>query len=102
MLANTGLNIGELTAFMQYLTLVVTPLAMVAIVIPFLLRGDASAGRMFEVYDALPAVEDKPDSKPLAPADIKGRVVFDNVSFAFRRTDGAVRPACAQEYQPRH
>ena len=84
-LAANGLNIGELVAFTQYMAMVVTPLAMMAIVVPFILRGEASAARLVEVYDAEPLVVDKPGAQPIDPASIKGRVVFDNVSFAFQR-----------------
>jgi ABC-type multidrug transport system fused ATPase/permease subunit len=86
------LNIGELVAFTQYLALVVTPLALMAIVVPFILRGETSAERLFEVYDAEPTVQDKPDAAPLAPEQVKGRVAFENVTFAFRRPDGQLDP----------
>ena len=43
-LEGSALEVGQLVAFTQYLTLVITPLAMLAILIPFVLRGDASAG----------------------------------------------------------
>ena len=91
-LSGTGLNVGELVTFTQYLSLVVAPLAMLAIVFPFMLRGDASAKRIFEVYDQEPAVMDKKDVKPPDMETIGGRVVFDNVSFAFRRPDGELDP----------
>jgi ATP-binding cassette subfamily B protein len=81
----TGVNLGELVTFMQYLSLVVTPLALMAVVVPFLLRGDTSAGRIFEVWDAVPEVQDQPEAKMLNPPDFQGRVVFDNVTFSFRR-----------------
>jgi ATP-binding cassette subfamily B protein len=87
-----ALTIGDLIAFTQYLTLVVTPLALLAIVVPFLLRGESSAERLFEVYDAEPLVNDKPDANPVAKAQIKGQVKFENVTFAFRRSDGALDP----------
>jgi ABC-type multidrug transport system fused ATPase/permease subunit len=86
------LNIGELVAFTQYLALVVTPLALMAIVVPFILRGETSAERLFEVYDAEPTVQDKPDAAPLTPEQVKGRVAFENVTFAFRRPDGQLDP----------
>jgi ABC-type multidrug transport system fused ATPase/permease subunit len=86
------LNIGELVAFTQYLALVVTPLALMAIVVPFILRGETSAERLFEVYDAEPTVQDKPDAAPLVPDQVKGRVAFENVTFAFRRPDGKFDP----------
>ncbi|MCB0196226.1 MAG: ABC transporter ATP-binding protein [Anaerolineae bacterium] len=91
-LEQSDLSVGQVTAFMQYLSLVVTPLALMAVVIPFILRGDASAGRIFEVIDAQPAIEDKPDIQPPDPSQIKGRLVFDNVTFAFRRPDGELDP----------
>ncbi|MCB0172198.1 MAG: ABC transporter ATP-binding protein [Anaerolineae bacterium] len=91
-LQQTGLTVGQVTAFMQYLSLVVTPLALMAVVIPFILRGDASAGRIFEVIDAQPAIEDQPEVQPPDPAQLKGRLVFENVTFAFRRPDGELDP----------
>ncbi len=60
--------------------------------VPFLLRGDASASRVFEAYDAIPAVLDRPGAKEMTPNEVEGRVVFENVSFAFRRPDGELDP----------
>lgn len=91
-LNNAGLNVGELVTFTQYLSLVVAPLAMLAIVFPFMLRGDASAQRIFEIYDDEAMVQDKEAVKPLGLEAIEGRLVFDNVSFAFRRPDGKLDP----------
>ncbi len=91
-LSGAGLNVGELVTFTQYLSLVVAPLAMLAIVFPFMLRGDASARRIFEVYDDEPVVQDKDGATTPAMESIGGRVVFDNVSFAFRRPDGELDP----------
>ena len=91
-LAGTGLNVGELVTFTQYLSMIVAPLAMLAIVFPFMLRGDASAKRIFEVYDEEPVVQDKKDVVPPDAETVGGQVVFDNVSFAFRRPDGELDP----------
>jgi ATP-binding cassette subfamily B protein len=91
-LTNAGLEVGELVMFMQYLTLVVTPLALMAIVVPFVLRGDTSAQRIFEVMDAEPIVVDKEDARSVDSSTSKGRVVFENVTFAFRRPDGELDP----------
>ena len=91
-LSGTGLNVGELITFTQYLSMIVAPLAMLAIVFPFMLRGDASAKRIFEVYDEEPIVQDKKDVVPLDAETVGGKVVFDNVSFAFRRPDGELDP----------
>ncbi len=91
-LEGTGLNIGELISFTQYLNMVIMPLALMAVVVPFLLRGDTSAGRIFEVYDGVADILDKPEARVLTPEEIKGKIVFDNVTFAFRRPDGKLDP----------
>ncbi|MFL7892519.1 MAG: ABC transporter ATP-binding protein [Anaerolineales bacterium] len=91
-LNSTGINIGELVTFTQYLSLVVAPLAMLAIVFPFMLRGDASAERIFEVYDEEPMIQDKETAQSVDIQAAGGRIVFDNVTFAFRRPDGKLDP----------
>ncbi len=91
-LAGSGLDVGQLVAFTQYLQMVVTPLAMMAVVVPFILRGETSAERLAEVYDAQPAVSDQPAARALDPAQVKGRIVYEEVSFAFQRPDGQLDP----------
>ncbi len=88
----SGIQVGEIVAFTQYLALVVTPLALMAILVPFVLRGNASAGRVWEVIDDEPDVRDGADVTAVDAADIKGRVAFENVTFAFRRPDGELDP----------
>jgi len=92
LLDNQGIEIGEIVSFTQYLALVVTPLALMAILVPFVLRGNASAGRVWEVIDDEPDVQDADGVTDADPADIKGRLAFENVSFAFKRPDGEYDP----------
>lgn len=82
-----SLAIGELAAFTQYLSMVVSPLAMLALVFPFLLRGDNSARRIFEIIDEVPAIDDS-DSGKVDVDHIDGKIEFENVSFAFGGEDG--------------
>jgi ABC-type multidrug transport system fused ATPase/permease subunit len=91
-LSGTGLDVGTLVAFTQYLALTVAPLAIMAVVLPFLMRGDASAERILKVYDDEGLVQDRENAQPLDPDKVQGRVVFENVSFAFRRPDGELDP----------
>ncbi|TXH45444.1 MAG: ABC transporter ATP-binding protein [Actinobacteria bacterium] len=81
----TGMTVGQISAFMQYLSLVVAPLALLAIVIPFVLRGEASASRIYEVIDTEPALA---DSGEHAPDAVTGRVTFEDVSFSFAGEGG--------------
>jgi ATP-binding cassette subfamily B protein len=91
-LAGAGLDVGQLVAFTQFLGLVIAPLAMLAIVVPFVLRGDASAQRILEVYDDEPVVQDGEDAQPQDAQKSQGRIVFENVTFAFQRPDGEFDP----------
>ena len=74
--SGTALDIGSLIAFTQYLALTVAPLAMLAVVLPFLMRGDASAERVLKVYDDVAFVQDKENTQSIDPQAIEGRVVF--------------------------
>jgi ATP-binding cassette subfamily B protein len=91
-LAGTGLDVGQLVAFTQFLGLVIAPLAMLAIVVPFVMRGDASAQRVLEVYNDEPIIGDKEGALELDPGKVLGQIVFENVSFAFRKPDGELEP----------
>lgn len=92
MLTGTGLTVGQVSAFTSYMSLIIAPLAIMSIVVPLVLRGDVSAKRILEAYDAEPTVLDKPGVEPLNPENIKGQITFENVSFAFRRPDGEPDP----------
>jgi len=91
-LQGTGLDVGTLVAFSHYLTLAVAPLAMMAVMMPFLMRGNASAERILEVFDSEPLVQDRELAQALDPEEVQGRIAFENVSFAFRRPDGELAP----------
>jgi ATP-binding cassette subfamily B protein len=91
-LEGTGLNVGQLVAFTQYLAMVISPLAMLAILVPFILRGDASAARILDVYDSKPDVQDRESTREIKTGEVKGKIQFENVTFAFRRPDGELDP----------
>jgi ATP-binding cassette subfamily B protein len=91
-LSGTGLDVGTLVAFTQYLSLAVAPLAMMAVVLPFLMRGDASAERILKAFGDEAIVQDRETAQSLDPDKVQGRIVFENVSFAFRRPDGELDP----------
>jgi ATP-binding cassette subfamily B protein len=54
-----------------------------AILLPQLASADISAGRIYDTIKTEPAVKDPPEPKIVDPATIKGRVVFENVSFNY-------------------
>ena len=91
-LGGGDMTVGDVSTFTQYLSLTVTPLALVALVLPLVLRGDVSARRIFEAYEAEPTVVDREGVEAVDAATMQGRVQFENVSFAFRRADGSYDP----------
>jgi ABC-type multidrug transport system fused ATPase/permease subunit len=91
-LSGIGMTVGQVSSFNSYMSLIIAPLALMAIVLPLVLRGDVSAERIFEAFDAEPTVLDKEGVEAKEPEEIKGRIAFENVSFAFRRPDGEFDP----------
>ncbi len=79
-------TVGEILAFINYLLTSIMPLLFLAMMASQLSAANASAQRIYEVLDSEPQVKDKPDAKTLN--DVKGRVVFENVSFSYGQDDG--------------
>ena len=85
-----GLSIGNLTAFLQYLTQIL--FAILTAVFMFILvpRAAVSSGRIREVLDTAPSIHDP--AEPVVPATIgpgRGVVEFRNVEFGY---PGAEQP----------
>lgn len=87
--AGDGTTIGQVTAFTQYLSLVVVPLALAALIAPYLLRGITSAQRVFEVVDAAPVLP--PGGSTDVAVGGGARVVFENVSFGYAADGDSTR-----------
>jgi len=78
------LTLGELVAFSTYLGQLYNPVRLMGNIIPAIVQAASSAGRIFEILDAVAEVSDEPDAIPLPP--IEGSVTFENVSFAYSGT----------------
>ncbi|MDJ0792151.1 MAG: ABC transporter ATP-binding protein [Acidimicrobiia bacterium] len=91
-LSGGGLSVGDVSTFTQYMALIITPLALLAQVMPLVLRGDVSAKRIIEAVETEPTIQEPEEPIEVGEASVAGRVVFENVSFAFRRADGTYDP----------
>src|SRR6202012_3246559 len=81
LIANGSLSLGAVTAFIQYSRQFSQPLTQVASMANLLQSSVASAERVFALLDA---PEQAPDAaEPDRPADVRGRVEFDDVSFRY-------------------
>ena len=96
-LSGGGLTVGDVSTFTQYMALIITPLALLAQVMPLVLRGDVSAKRIIEVLDTEATIVESDDPADLGDEPLQGRVEFKNVSFSFRRADGTFDPPALKD-----
>lgn len=75
-----GLSIGSVQAFIQYSRMFTHPITHLASMANLLQSGVASAERVFEVLDF---EEENNQGDQQLPTPVTGKVVFENVSFAY-------------------
>lgn len=85
-----NLSTGQIVAFVNYLQTTIVPLMNLVNLANIWAAAIASAGRVNEVLDAVPEVQDAPDAISL-PADSRPQVIFENVGFHYNGSnDGSV------------
>ena len=77
-----SLSVGQIVAFSNYLLTTMTPLIMMTMLSNTWANGIASAGRVNQVLDTVPEVQDDPQAVPL-PGTAQARVVLEGVSFRY-------------------
>jgi ATP-binding cassette subfamily B protein len=75
------LSAGVFVSFLLYTTMFVAPIEVIGQMVRTVNRATSSAHRVFEVLDSEPEVKDVPNSVRLLP--VRGRVEFENVTFAY-------------------
>jgi ATP-binding cassette subfamily B multidrug efflux pump len=79
---NTGnIQVGHIIAFINYMTQISMSLMMISMVFNMYVRARASAGRIGEVFIQEDSITWKKES--FSPNGEKGRIDFENVSFAY-------------------
>ena len=85
------MELGSVFVLLNYLVAVMIPLVLLSVLLPQMASADSSVGRVIEVLEEQPDVQDKPGAPSLAEAaggEIKGRVAFENVTFSYIGPDG--------------
>lgn len=82
-LEETGLTVGDLTAFITYITQVLSSLMTVMLVFVSMIMAKASIDRISEVFKEEPAINDNNADMSLKVED--GSVEFRNVSFKYNK-----------------
>jgi ATP-binding cassette subfamily B protein len=75
------ISLGTFLAFQTYLVQLVSPVRMFAGMLVMGSTARAATERIFELLDATPDVQEKPDAVDLGVGD--GEVVFDDVAFGY-------------------
>ncbi|MBN1136454.1 MAG: ABC transporter ATP-binding protein, partial [Anaerolineae bacterium] len=78
---NGQLTIGDLVAFITYVTQLAAPVRRLGWVLAAIAQAVASGERIFEILDAQSEVRDHPGARPLGA--IQGHVRFKDVSFSY-------------------
>ncbi len=81
------MQLGNLIAFIQYAMQILFSLIMVSIIFVMVPRASVSAGRINEVLEAMPDIEETASPKTVAE---RGHLEFRDVSFSY---EGAEAPA---------
>ncbi|MGD0153082.1 MAG: ABC transporter ATP-binding protein [Thermacetogeniaceae bacterium] len=74
------LEVGKIMAFINYLLMLLFSLMMVAFILMFISRAQASADRIVNVLEARPDIMDKEQT---VQQEIRGEVAFDHVTFGY-------------------
>jgi len=82
------ISIGELFVFFYFLNMLLQPIRMAGFFVTLLQRAAVSTDRLYEVYDAVPEIEDKPTDK--APQEIKGSFELRNLTYTYPGTDTVI------------
>ena len=87
--ADGAMGIGNLTAFLQYLLLIMFSVLTAVLMFILVPRAAVSSGRIVEVLDTVPAIHDPAEPVVLRVAAGRGVVEFRDVGFSY---PGAEQP----------
>ncbi|MBU1050735.1 ABC transporter ATP-binding protein/permease [Candidatus Bipolaricaulota bacterium] len=75
------MTVGEVVASVNYLSMALFPMIMLAAMVGPVSAADASASRILEVLDGEPDVRERPGAQTLASPE--GRITFEDVCFSY-------------------
>lgn len=93
-----AVQVGALTAFMQYLLQILMAVMMGTFMMMMLPRAVISARRIGQVLDTVPTLAEP--AHPVAPAERVGRVEFRNVTFAYPGAEAPVLDGVSFTVEP--
>jgi ABC-type multidrug transport system fused ATPase/permease subunit len=98
LVTNGSMPIGNLSAFLLYILQILTYVAICVNVLILLPRAVASAERIQQVINTVPAIADPPE--PVAPDAVTGAVEFRHVTFGYAGSDRPVLNELTFAFRP--
>jgi ABC-type multidrug transport system fused ATPase/permease subunit len=92
------LSVGDLTVFVAYLGLFLSPLWALSRQANQIGKSLVSGERIIELLSAEPTVKDSPNARPAPP--LVGRVIFEDVRFAYNEEAGEVLRGMSFDVEP--
>ena len=83
-----GLSLGGLVAFVSYVLMLTFPLEILAWIMALAGEAESAAVRLYEVFDTVPTIEDRPGALTLDEAH--GDIRFEGVSFTYEGSERTV------------
>ena len=75
------LSVGEVIAFITYISQMIDPIRRLGMIIPAVAIAGSAAERIFDIMDTIPEVKDDPNAIVLSK--LLGKVAFENVYFSY-------------------
>ncbi len=85
-----ALTVGDLVVFLGYLAALLGPIATLAATATGLQNDLAALDRTLDLLEEPREMPAPPDAPHLVPAQVAGRITFENVTFAYPKTDRPV------------
>jgi ATP-binding cassette subfamily B protein len=83
-----GLSLGGLVAFVSYVLMLTFPLEILAWIMALAGEAESAAVRLYEVFDTVPTIDDRPGALTLDHAH--GDIRFEGVSFTYEGSERGV------------
>ncbi len=83
-----GLTLGGLVAFVSYVLMLTFPLEILAWIMALAGEAESAAVRVYEVFDTVPTIQDRPGAATLDA--VRGDIRFERVSFTYEGSQRTV------------
>ena len=83
-----SLSLGGLVAFVSYVLMLTFPLEILAWIMALAGEAESAAVRLYEVFDTVPTIDDRPGALTLEEA--RGDIRFEGVSFRYEGSERTV------------